>query len=63
MANAAERPESLNDYLLHQLAEMDIDSDVEQIAERIISCLDARNGGYLTVPLADILPPIRSPGT
>jgi RNA polymerase sigma-54 factor len=57
MANAAERPESLNDYLLHQLAELDIDSDIEQIAERVISCLDARNGGYLTVPLSDILPP------
>jgi RNA polymerase sigma-54 factor len=61
MANAAERPESLNDFLLHQLAEMDIDSDLEQIAERIISCLDARNGGYLTVPLADILPPDHRP--
>jgi RNA polymerase sigma-54 factor len=60
MANAAERPESLNDFLLHQLAEMDIDTDLEQIAERIISCLDARNGGYLTVPLADILPPDQS---
>lgn len=57
MANAAERPESLNDFLLHQLAEQDIDTDVEQIAERIISCLDARNGGYFTTPLADILPP------
>ncbi len=55
MANAAERPESLNDYLLHQLSELDIDTDIELIAERIISCLDARNGGYLTTPLADIL--------
>ncbi len=62
MANAAERPESLNDYLLHQLAEMDIDSDVEQIAERIVSCLDARNGGYFTTPLVDILPPDHAPG-
>jgi RNA polymerase sigma-54 factor len=61
MANAAERPESLNDFLLHQLAELDIDSDVEQLAERIVSCLDARNGGYLTVPLADILPPDHRP--
>jgi len=62
MANAAERPESLNDFLLHQLAEMDIDSDVELIAERIVSCLDARNGGYFTTPLADILPPDHAPG-
>ncbi len=57
MANAAERPESLNDYLLHQLAELDIDDPVERIAERIISCLDARDGGYLKTALADILPP------
>ena len=57
MANAAERPESLNDYLLHQLAELDIDDEVERIAERIISCLDARDGGYLKTSLADILPP------
>jgi RNA polymerase sigma-54 factor len=43
MANAVERPESLNDYLMHQIAEMDIDDSVERIAERIISCLDARD--------------------
>ncbi len=56
MANAVSRPESLNDFLLHQLAEMDIDDRVEQIAERIISTLDARDGGYLRTPLADLLP-------
>ncbi len=56
MANAESRPESLNDFLLHQLAEMDIDDRVEQIAERIISTLDARDGGYLRTPLADLLP-------
>jgi RNA polymerase sigma-54 factor len=61
MANAAERPESLNDYLLHQLAEMDIDDDAERIAERIISCLDARDGGYLKTSLADVLPPDHQP--
>ena len=55
MANAISRPESLNDFLLHQLAEMDIDDDVEQVAERIISTLDARDGGYLRTPLADLL--------
>lgn len=55
MANAQSRPESLNDYLLHQLAEMDIHDTVEQIAERIISTLDARDGGYLRTPLADLL--------
>nr|WP_261364284.1 RNA polymerase factor sigma-54 [Stieleria tagensis] len=56
MANAQSRPESLNDYLLHQLAEMDIDDDVERLAERIISTLDARDGGYLRTPLSDLLP-------
>lgn len=57
MTNAESRPESLNDYLLHQLAELDIDDRVEQFAERIISTLDARDGGYLRVPLVDLLPP------
>lgn len=61
MANAAARPESLNDYLLHQLAEMDIDTRVEEFAERIISCLDARDGGYFKQPLRDILPVDHSP--
>lgn len=57
MANAQSRPESLNDFLLHQLAELDIDDDVEQIAERIISTLNASDGGYLRTPIADMLPP------
>ncbi len=61
MANAVSRPESLNDFLLHQLAEMDIDDRVEQIAERIISTLDARDGGYLRTPLADLLPAGHTP--
>ncbi len=56
MANATERPESLNDYLIHQLAEMDIDTDIEQLAERIISTLDARSGGYFKTSLRDLLP-------
>ena len=61
MANAQSRPESLNDFLLHQLSEMDIDDRVEQLAERIISTLDARDGGYLRVPLADLLPAGHTP--
>lgn len=56
MANALERPESLNDYLMHQLAELDIDSEVELLAERIISTLDARNGGYFKASLRDLMP-------
>lgn len=61
MSNAEMRPESLNDYLLHQLAELDIDDRVEQFAERIISTLDARDGGYLRTPLVDLLPPTHTP--
>lgn len=61
MSNAEMRPESLNDYLLHQLAELDIDDRVEQFAERIISTLDARDGGYLRTPLFDLLPPTHTP--
>jgi RNA polymerase sigma-54 factor len=61
MANAVSRPESLNDFLLHQLSEMDIDDRIEQIAERIISTLDARDGGYLRTPLADLLPAGHTP--
>ena len=56
MANAISRPESLNDYLLHQLHEMDIDEEVEQFAERIVSTLNAADGGYLKTPLRDLLP-------
>ncbi|WP_164100411.1 RNA polymerase factor sigma-54 [Candidatus Laterigemmans baculatus] len=61
MANAEARPESLNDYLLHQLAELDIDDRVEAMAERIISALDARDGGYLRTPLVDMLPAGHTP--
>lgn len=56
MANALERPESLNDYLMHQLAELEIDTEVEALAERIISTLDARNGGYFKTSLRDLMP-------
>lgn len=59
MANAVERPESLNDFLLHQLSELELDSEVEFIAERIISTLDARNGGYFKASLRDLVPPER----
>ena len=57
MASAPERAESLNDFLYHQLAEMDIDTDLELIAEKIISSLDANDGGYFKGSLADMLPP------
>jgi RNA polymerase sigma-54 factor len=57
MASTPERAQSLNDYLFHQLAELEIDSDLELIAEKIISSLDARDGGYFKGSLSDMLPP------
>jgi RNA polymerase sigma-54 factor len=61
MANVASRPESLHDYLLHQLGELEVEPAVYAIAERIISCLDPRDGGYFRTPLRDLLPPTASP--
>ena len=57
MANVVTRPESLNDYLLHQIGELDLAPDLAQMAERIISTLDARDGGYFRASLRDLLPP------
>lgn len=57
MANLATRPDSLHDYLLRQLGELEIPDDVRAMAERIISCLDARDGGYFRSSLEDLLPP------
>lgn len=61
MANVASRPESLHDYLLHQLGELEVEPEVELLAERIISCLDPRDGGYFRTPLRDLLPPTAGP--
>ncbi len=61
MANVASRPESLNDYLMHQIGELDLEPDLEQMAERIVSALDARDGGYLKTSLEDLLPPDAEP--
>jgi RNA polymerase sigma-54 factor len=57
MANVVARPESLNDYLMHQIGEMDLDPPLAAMAERIISALDATDGGYLKSSLEDLLPP------
>jgi RNA polymerase sigma-54 factor len=57
MANVASRPESLQDYLLHQLGELEINPELRFLAERIISCLDAADGGYFRSALEDLLPP------
>jgi RNA polymerase sigma-54 factor len=56
IANIADRPESLNDYLLHQLGELELDDELEKLCERIISSVDARDGGYLRASLRDLMP-------
>ena len=56
IANIECRPETLNDHLLRQLADVDLDDELRELAERIISTLDARDGGYLRVSLRDLLP-------
>ncbi len=61
MSNLASRPQSLQDHLLLQLAELDLDPQVEQIAERIISTLDPKDGGYFRSSLVDLLPPDAGP--
>ncbi len=57
IANIADHPESLHDHLLHQLGEMEVDPDVRRVAERIVSCLDPKDGGYFRTSLEDLLPP------
>jgi RNA polymerase sigma-54 factor len=57
IANVAERPESLQDYLMHQLGELDVDASLLALCERIISTLDPKDGGYFRASLRDLLPP------
>jgi RNA polymerase sigma-54 factor len=61
MANVVARPDSLNDYLMHQIGEMELEPELAEMAERIISSLDAADGGYLKVGLEDLLPPDATP--
>ncbi|MBC8354268.1 MAG: RNA polymerase factor sigma-54 [Planctomycetes bacterium] len=61
IANLAERPESLHDYLNHQLGELELDQDIQRLAERIVSTLDPRDGGYFRSSLQDLLPPSAGP--
>ncbi len=56
MANIECRPQSLQDFLLAQLGEMNVDPEILEIAERIISCLDPADGGYFRTSLDDLLP-------
>jgi RNA polymerase sigma-54 factor len=55
MANAVSRPESLYDFLDHQLGELELDEEMRALCERIISSLDSN--GYLKGSLEDLLPP------
>src|SRR5207247_2263751 len=55
MANMVDRPESLQDYLHHQLSWFDLDTDVRQLADKIIYNLDAN--GLLQGQLEDLLEP------
>ena len=58
ISNVAERPESLQDYLMHQLGESEIeDEQLLALCERIISTLDPKDGGYFRASLRDLLPP------
>src|SRR5213592_4453964 len=56
IANVAERPESLQDYLMHQLGELDVEPEMMALCERIISTLDPKDGGYFRASLRDLLP-------
>jgi RNA polymerase sigma-54 factor len=56
MANMLARPESLLDYLHHQLSWFELDDAVRRMAERIIYSLDTN--GYLKTPLEELLPPL-----
>jgi len=56
MANMLARPESLHEYLEHQLAWFELDDVVRRMAERIIFSLDTN--GYMKTPLEELLPPI-----
>jgi RNA polymerase sigma-54 factor len=59
MANIAARTETLQDYLQHQLGELELTEELRMMAERIISSLDSN--GYLTGSLEDVLPPMSDP--
>jgi RNA polymerase sigma-54 factor len=55
MANMVARPESLQDYLDHQLGWFDLSDDEQRMCDRIIYNLDSN--GYLKSPLEDLIPP------
>lgn len=54
MANMVARPETLSDYLHHQLSWFEATDEVRKMAERIIFSLDSN--GYLKTPLEELIP-------
>ncbi|MCP4887947.1 MAG: RNA polymerase sigma-54 factor, partial [Planctomycetaceae bacterium] len=56
LANIADSKVTLQDHLRMQLGELDIPEDLERMCERIISALNAEDGGYLKTALPDLLP-------
>ncbi|MDG2013150.1 MAG: RNA polymerase factor sigma-54 [Pirellulaceae bacterium] len=56
IANIADSKVTLQDHLRMQLGELDIPEDLERMCERIISALNAEDGGYLKTALPDLLP-------
>ena len=55
--NIVDRSETLQDHLLTQIGEMDLDDEILKMCKRIISALNAEDGGYLKASLLDLLPP------
>ncbi len=55
MASISSRPETLADYLEHQLSWFELDPALKKMALRVIFSLDSN--GYLKTPLSDVLPP------
>ncbi|MCH2181230.1 MAG: RNA polymerase factor sigma-54 [Mariniblastus sp.] len=61
MANVVDRSETLQEHLLDQLADYDLDRKTYRMCQRIISSLNAEDGGYLRTTLVDLLPADASP--
>lgn len=56
MSNLVNREETLQEYLVAQLHEMDLDSRLLAMCERIISSLSPADGGRFNMVLRDLLP-------
>lgn len=57
IANIEDNSHSFHEHLLLQIAEMELDEATVLACARIISSLDADDGGYLRTSLIDLLPP------